>query len=79
MKAPEKCSSFLIFQEIYKHFIQWCLLHPANMESGVFSAITFSWKTALFKTCHSSINYFLLIVAREEYVTPSNVISAFFP
>ena len=79
LKAPEKCSSHEIFLEIYKHFIQWCLLNPANMESGIFSTITFSWKTALVKTCHYSINYSLLIIAREEYVIPSNIISAFFP
>ena len=44
-----------------------------------FSVITFSWKTTLLKTYHSPSNSSLLIIAREEYVTPSNVTSAFFP
>ena len=46
----------------------------------LFSIITFfSWKTALIKTCHSPSNSSLLIIAREEYVTPSNVTTALSP
>ena len=38
----------------------------------------FSWKTALLKTCHSPSNSSLLIIARGEYVTTSNVTSVLF-
>ena len=45
-----------------------------------FSILTlFSWKTILLKTCHFPSNSSLLIIAREEYVTPLNVTSAFSP
>ena len=38
----------------------------------------FSWKTAFLKACHSPSYSSFMIIAREEYVTPSNVTSVFF-
>ena len=45
----------------------------------IFSITFFSWKTALLKTCHALSNSYLLIIAREEYGTSSNITSAFSP
>ena len=52
-----------------------CLLCLARMEGWCF------WKKALLKkkTFHSPSNSSLLIIAREEYVIPSNMAAAFSP
>ena len=55
------------------------MVSSISCKDGGLPGFFFSWKTALLKTCHSPNNSSLLIIAREEYVTPSNFTAAFSP
>ena len=72
--SARKMFVILIVLEVYKHnLFPWQRWRIGFL---VFPITFFSWKTALLKICYSPSNYSLLILAREEYVTPSNATSA---
>ena len=72
LEVAEKCSSFKMFQEVYKHIFFHGVFYVFQIWSLVFLSIItfFSWKTALLKAYHSPSKSSLLIIAKEEYVTP---------